>query len=107
LGEHLLFLGLICEQDLCEALALQNNLPVGKPDPSSVSVPVTRALPAAIARKWRVLPFRVAAGELYIASAEIPGDEMQQEIRLFSSLEIRFQLVTPTEYRELAAMYLA
>ena len=106
LGEHLLLLGLLTEEDLYTALALQHNLPMGKPEPSSVSLPVTRALPAELAKKWSVLPFRISAGELYIAGSEIPDDEMQNDIRKFSSMELRFQLVTPTEYRELAAAYL-
>jgi hypothetical protein len=54
-----------------------------------------------------VLPFRIAAGELYVAGSELPDDEMQKEIRQFSSLEIRFQLVTPRDYEELARQYLA
>jgi len=106
LGEHLLLLGLITEQDLYTALSLQNNLPLGKPDAESISVPVTRALPAAMARKWRVLPFRIAAGELHVAGSDVPGEEMQQDIRRFSSLELRFHLVTPTEFEELAETYL-
>lgn len=107
LGEHLLSLGLIDEYDLYAALSVQNNLPLACPEPEDVSVAVTRALPAGVARKWRVLPFRIAAGELYVAGAEIPGDEMHRDIRRFSSLEIRFQLVTPSDYEELAAKYLA
>jgi adsorption protein B len=106
LGEHLVALGLIAEQDLYAALSLQNNLPLGKPDLATVSVPVTRALPAAVARKWRVLPFRIAAGEIYLAGSDLPGDEMHRDIRRFCSLEVRFQLVTPTEFNELAAQYL-
>jgi hypothetical protein len=106
LGEYLLQAGMITERDLYAALALQNNLPIGKPEPSSVSLPVTRALPAALARRWRVLPFRISAGELYMAGSEIPGAEMHSDIRRFSSLEIRFQLVTPSDYAELAARYL-
>jgi hypothetical protein len=106
LGEHLISMGLIDETDLYTALSLQNDLPLGKPDADSVSVPVTRALPAALARKWRVLPFRIAAGEIHIAGTDLPGDQMQKEIRQFSSLEIRFQLVTPTEFAELAEKYL-
>lgn len=106
LGEHLLLAGLITEEDLYTALALQHHLPMGMPDPQAVSVPVTRSLPASVAKKWRVLPFRIAAGELYLAGAEIPDDAMHQEIRLFTSLEIRFQLVTPGDYAELAAKYL-
>jgi len=106
LGEHLMLLGMITEEDVYAALAVQNNLPVGKPEPSSVSLPVTRALPAAVAKKWRILPFRIVAGELYMAGSELPGDEMEEEIRRFSSLEIRFQLVTPSDYADLAMKYL-
>jgi adsorption protein B len=107
LGEHLLTLGLISERDLYEALSAQNNLPLGKPDPEAVSVPVTRSIPAALSRRWRVLPFRIAGGELYVAGSELPDENMHRDIRSFSSLEIRFQLVTPTEFDELAEVYLA
>lgn len=106
LGEHLVQLGLITDHDLCLALALQNDLQTGKPDATSVSVPVTRSLPAAVARRWRVLPFRIAAGELYVAGSDLPGEEMRKDIGRFSSLDIRFQLITPTEFEELADRYL-
>jgi bacteriophage N4 adsorption protein B len=106
LGEHLVGLGLLTEEDLYTALSLQNNLPLGKPEQDLVSIPVTRALPAAVARRLHILPFRIAAGELYIAGSELPGEEMQNDIRQFSSLEVRFQLVTPTEFEKLAEQYL-
>jgi adsorption protein B len=106
LGEHLLTLGLITEQDLYAALSLQHNLPLGIPVTEAVSLSVTRALPAAVSRKWRVLPFRIVAGELHLAGAELPDDEMHRDIRMFSSLEVRFHLITPTEYAELAVQYL-
>ncbi len=106
LGEHLIALGLIGEDDLYAALSVQNNLPLGKPKEDAVTVAVTRALPRALARKWQVLPFRVAAGELYVAAAEVPSDDMQNEIRRFISLDLRFQLVTRTEYEQLAGQYL-
>ena len=106
IGEHLLALGLITEQDLYAALSLQNNLPLGIPDNETVSLSVTRALPAAISKKWRVLPFRIVAGELHVAGSELPDDAMHKDIRMFSSLELRFHLITPTEYAELAGQYL-
>jgi len=106
LGEHLMLLDLITEPKLYAALSLQNNLPLGKPAPDTVSRAITRSLPAAVARKWRVLPFRIAAGELYLAGPDIPGEEMQNDLRRFSSLELRFHLVTPAEYEELAEQYL-
>ena len=106
LGEHLLQLGLVTEQDLYAALALQNNLPLGRPETASVSLAVTRTFPAAVARRWHVLPFRIAAGELHVAGSDLPGEAMQKDIGRFSSLEIRFQLVTPSEFEELAERYL-
>lgn len=105
LGEYLVAHGLIGESDLYAALSLQNHLPLGKPDDGAVSKPVTRALPAALLRKWRMLPFRISAGELYVAGSEVPGEEMHKEIRRFISLEIRFHLVTPTDFEELARRY--
>ena len=98
---------MITERDLYTALSLQNNLPFGKPEPEAVSIPVTRSLPSVVARRLRVLPFRIAAGELYIAGSELPGEQMHRDIRHFSSLEIRFHLVTPTDFEELADAYLA
>jgi hypothetical protein len=107
LGEHLVRLGLITERNLYTALSLQNDLPLGKPESEVVSARVTRVLPATIARRWRVLPFRIAAGELHVAGSEVPNEEMRQDIRKFSSLEIRFHLVTPSEYAEMAERWLA
>ena len=106
LGEHLVATGVITERDLYAALSLQNNLPLGMPAEENISIAVTRMLPLAVASKWGVLPFRIAAGELFVTASELPGDEMQRDLRRFSSLEIRFHLVTPTEFRELAERYL-
>jgi adsorption protein B len=106
LGEYLVQEDLISEEDLYAALSLQNNLPLGKPDENAVSIPVTRTLPAAVSRRWHAIPFRISAGELYIAGSEVPDEEMQKEIRLFSSLDLRFHLVTPSEFEELARQYL-
>jgi hypothetical protein len=36
----------------------------------------------------------------------LPGEQMQRAIRRFSSLELRFHLVTPREFEELAVQYL-
>lgn len=104
LAVHLLKLEVISEQDLYEAISLERNLPLGKPE--RVSAGATRSIPAAIARKWGVLPFKIAAGHLHIAGSEPPSDEMQTELRRYSSLELRFQLVTPTDFAELAEQYL-
>lgn len=106
IGEYLVRLGKLSEYDLYEALSLQQNLPLGKPDPQTVSLSITRCLPAQISRKWKVLPFKVASGHLYLLGPELPTEEMSREVREFSSLELRFQLVTPTDFEELTKEYL-
>ncbi len=104
LPAHLLKLGLITEEHLYRALSVEQNLPLGKPE--SVSAGAARSIPANLARKWQVLPFKIAAGHLHVASAEAPCDEMQADLRVFSSLELQFQLITPTDFADLARQYL-
>lgn len=80
------------------------HLPRGMPE--VIAEEVTRTFPRELARKWQVLPFKVAAGHLHVASAQPPTDAMHGELEGFSSLEIRFQLVSPEEFRALAEKYL-
>jgi hypothetical protein len=42
-----------------------------------------------------MMPFRVADGNLYLAGPEIPTLETTRALRAFTSLELRFHLVTP------------
>ena len=106
LGEYLVRRGKLGEAEVYLALSLQRNLPLGKPEPSEISQPATRAVPMEVSRRWRVLPFRVAAGQLFVAGPELPSDEMTEDLQRFSQMEIRFRLVTPTEFEELARAYL-
>jgi len=101
LGEHLVALGMLTEAELYEALSLQQALPVEDVAPEGILAHLARALPAHVIRRWRVLPVRVAAGHLHLASPELPTDELQLELRKFTHLEIRFHLVTPSNFREL------
>jgi hypothetical protein len=105
LGAYLMRMGLLEESSLYRALSQQQNLPFGLPGPQIASH-ATRALPASIARKWKVLPFRVASGELFLAGPELPSDEMTADLRNFSRLNIRYHLVTPDEFERMAKAYL-
>lgn len=105
-GEWLVSHGKLTFEDLYEALALQQNLPLGKPERRSIAVEVTRALPAKISRQLSVLPFRVVAHQLYIASSEVPDERITRRIQDFCPLEVRFHLVTPADFEELSAEYI-
>jgi len=106
IGEYLVQLGKLSEEQLYEALGLQQDLPAGKPHADVISPEVTRAIPADVARLWKVLPFRVVAGQLYIASQELPTEQMISQVRDFWPLEMRFHLVNPRAFKELIDEYL-
>jgi adsorption protein B len=102
LGEHLMRQGHLDEEHLYEALSLQQGLSFTHLNPTEVPAAVARALPVSVARDWRVLPFRVSEGSLFLAGPNLPTPEMQTALRSFTALDIRFHLLTPSEYEKLA-----
>jgi adsorption protein B len=101
LGAQLVRLGYLREDELYEALSLQQGLPLARLAPADVEPKSVRALPSAVARNWRVLPFRVADGRLFVAGPDLPSPEMNAALRTFTALEICFHLVTPSDYNSL------
>jgi hypothetical protein len=106
LGEHLIALGFVTEEQLYTALARHYGIGFGRLSAKMVSPEITRLIPAAMARRWSALPFRIVGGELHLATTEVPMEELQEEIRRYTSLELRFQLVTWADFDDLAARYL-
>ncbi|MBV9772101.1 MAG: glycosyl transferase family protein [Bryobacterales bacterium] len=102
LGEHMVRLGIISEDELYEALSLQQCLPSGRLEPWVISSNIARALPRRVMRDCRVLPFRISSGSMFLASPEIPTDELSRILRGFTRLSLRFHLVTPQNFDELA-----
>jgi len=103
LGEYLVQHGTITEDELYQALSLQQSLPSGRLEPWIISSNVARALPRRVVRDWRVLPFRISSGNMFLASPEIPTDDLTRILRGFTRLSPRFHLVTPQNFEELAA----
>lgn len=104
IGEYLTALGLASQAEIYEALSLQHNLDFGIPE--RLHGAAVRALPAAVSRRWRVLPYQVSEGALHLAGIDVPTDDMRDDLRQFSSLEIRFRLITPAEFETLAEQHL-
>jgi len=102
LGEYLVGSRRLEMEALYQALSFQQGLPLVQIEPEAVPWPVAHALPEHAIRQWQVLPFRIAERNLFVASPEAPGTEMTQALRAFTSLEIRFHLVTPAEFERLA-----
>src|SRR5262245_26862344 len=106
IGEYLVRLGKLTEKELYECLSLQQHLEFQVLDPSEVSPPVARSLPAAVSRKWKVLGYKVASGQLFVAGPDAPSYEMHEDLRRFSPLEIRFHLITPGNFESLVQEFL-
>jgi hypothetical protein len=106
LGEYLMQLEQISEEHLYQALSFQAGIPLGLPSRAEVDRLATRVLPAATALRWKVMPFRVDAGQLHLVTAEVPSDAMVRELNRLSDLELRFQLIRPNEFEDLAREYL-
>jgi adsorption protein B len=102
LGEHLVEGRRLAEEEVYKALSVQQNLPFGRLDPKQVPHWLARSLPLAVAQRFKLLPFKVEPGRLFVASPELPSDEMQQELRKFTRLDIQFHLITPSNLAELA-----
>jgi hypothetical protein len=101
LGEHLVSLGWLSENQLYQGLSLQQNVSFAALEPEQVPVRVARALPAEVVRRCKVLPFRVDNGKLYVAGPELPDEDLQTELRRFTRLEVRFQFITPSNLARL------
>ncbi len=101
LGEYLIAMSLIDEDALYEALSLQQGLPLAELEPSSVSRRIARAIPREASLRWRVLPFRVSEGNLFVATPDIPSTEMHSELGEFTRLEICFHLIAPQKLEAL------
>ena len=101
IGEHLVDLGYISQDDLYEALSLQQSLPLTRIDPAIVNRCIARGLPRRVIKRWQVLPCRLDARELTIASPEIPSDETQEALHKLTRMNVTFQLVTPANFEEL------
>jgi bacteriophage N4 adsorption protein B len=102
LGEHLVRAGHLDPDSLYKALSLQQGLPLAAVETEAVPCRVARALPEQVARKWQVLPFRIAERSLLLASPEPPSPEEILALRSFTALEVRFHLVTPDRFEKLA-----
>ena len=98
LGEYLVQLGKLSDEDLYEALSLQQSVPAGPLEPLEIGARVARALPRHVVRDWKVVPYRIASGSIFLASPEVPTDELMRALRSFTRLSLRFHLVTPANF---------
>jgi adsorption protein B len=101
LGEHLMDMAAITEDELYEALSLQQSIPLASLDPDQMSPLIARSLPSHVISQFQVLPFKVASGSLFVAGPEVPQDGLHTALREFTRLEIRFELITRSNFDQM------
>jgi adsorption protein B len=102
LGEHLAATGSLTESAVYTGLSLQHSVPFEPLESESIPLRTARALPGAVARRWKLIPFRVERGRLYLAGPELPADDTLRLLRSFTRLEIEFQYITPHNFAQLS-----
>jgi adsorption protein B len=106
LGQHLLQLRKLKEEQLYQALSAQAGLELGVPGDGDFAAEATRALPAETIRRYSVFPYRVDFGQLHLLTTEVPSPRMTEELAALCPLELRFRLVRPKEFERLCERYL-
>jgi hypothetical protein len=104
LGEYLVTTGAITEEELCRCQSLHAGVVSGRVEIWNVRQRVVRSLPRHLISRFGVLPVSVTHGRLLVAAARVPPSETFQELRNFTGLPVDFQLVTRSNFEELAKL---
>jgi hypothetical protein len=102
LGEYLVTSGPLTEEALYSGLSAQQSVPFEALETARVRRSIARSLPGPVARRCRVVPFRVDAGKLYVAGPEYPSDDILEQLRGFTGLKVEFHYITPGNYERLS-----
>ncbi|BDC50758.1 bacteriophage N4 adsorption protein B [Bryobacterales bacterium F-183] len=99
IGEYLVRLGRITEDELYEALCFQQQMPLA--EVTEVPLRVARSLPAWVMQECNVVPFRVEAHALAVCSPNPPDAATRQRLEQCTKLEVRYYLITPSRFEKL------
>jgi adsorption protein B len=106
LGECLVRTRLLAEETLYEALSAQHGLPLATLRSSDIDPRALRSLPEPMRTKLQLIPFRLdASSQLWLAGPEAPAELLSKKLARFQRFEVRFVLITPSNYQEIAASW--
>jgi adsorption protein B len=104
LGEYLVKLHKLSEDEVYQALSTQSGIPFGAPGEADVNRAAARTLPAELRKRWHVLPYRVVMGQLHMVTTEAPSEEMIRELGAATKLDLRFRLAQPAAFERLVEL---
>jgi adsorption protein B len=93
--------GRLDEDDLYETISLQEAIPLFRPQQQEVTTRVARSLPAHVLEECKVLPLEIRDGEMWLGAPCILAAEIAPKLRRFTRLDVRFALLTRTDFETL------
>jgi bacteriophage N4 adsorption protein B len=102
-GAWLVESGVIREEELYEAMSLQNCVPLEYVEPWDIPVAAVRALPLHVVGSLEVVPIRIDGPELVVAAPEAVDEAAQRDISRYTSLPVRVVLMTRSNFEAIRA----
>ncbi len=96
-GEHMVLLGLLHKDELTHALAVQHDIPLVDVDDETVSPEALQCIPADLAQRYRVLPLRMADGQIEVAMADPFDLQVVDDLGAICGREIVRRFARPAE----------
>lgn len=96
LGHYLVRSGILSEDQLVRVLSQQLAVPVVDLDAITPHEDAIQKVPASAARANAIVPFRLEGRVLTVATADPTRDEVADELRVSSHLDVKFAIATPS-----------
>lgn len=94
LGQILMDLGYVSEEDLASTLAYQRQLAFVEIDPYAVEPALLRIIPRCLAERYRIFPLKYENGVLHLAIDRIDCGLLKSSLSELMKVEIKFSLTT-------------
>jgi bacteriophage N4 adsorption protein B len=104
LADYIVHAGLLKEERLPQVLGLKEGMPSLYLDPRKVNPNVAHVLPAKVAERLQIIPFKVERGRLLVAGAHPPKEALREALRKVTKLDVEFYLVTWRNFEELRSL---
>jgi hypothetical protein len=70
-------------------------------NPNLIPLRLWRALPEHVVDRWKVLPFKIADGQMHLATPTPPTVPLGEALRRHTRWEVRFHLVSAQNFDRL------
>lgn len=104
LAALLLERGLLNEENLSHAVSLKGAVPLVSVKLAECRKRIARLLPREVGKRFRIIPYSVKEGKLFVVGPNVPEGNWQAELASWTQLPIEFQLVTRSNFEELQSL---